>query len=70
MKLEIEEFLDKIDEWKFKVHEELKGLNPAQRKAYWAQIRAWARSRGLNVIEPEEPAKPPAKRTRRTGKVA
>ena len=42
MKLEIEEFLDKIDEWKFKVHEELKGLNPAQRKAYWARIHEWA----------------------------
>ena len=26
MKLEIEKFLEEIDEWKFKVHEELKGL--------------------------------------------
>jgi hypothetical protein len=32
--LEIEKFLEMIDEWKFKLHEELKGLTPAQRKAY------------------------------------
>jgi hypothetical protein len=67
MKLEIEKFLDHIDEWKFKVHEELKGLSPAQRKAYWKRIHEEARARGLNVVEPEEPAKRPTKRVRRTG---
>jgi hypothetical protein len=67
MKLEIEKFLDHIDEWKFKVHEELKGLSPAQRKAYWKRIHEEARARGLNVVDPEKPAKQPAKRVRRTG---
>jgi hypothetical protein len=70
MKLEIEEFLDQIDEWKFKVHEELKGLSPAQRKAYWKRVHDEARARGLNVVEPAKPTKPakrPAKRARRTG---
>ena len=70
MKLEIEKFLDHIDEWKFKVHEELKGLSPAQRKAYWNRIHEEARARGLNVVEPEKPEKPakrPTKRVRRTG---
>ncbi len=70
MKLEIEEFLDHVDEWKFKVHEELKGLSPAQRKAYWNRIREEARARGLNVVEPAKPAKPAkrlSKRVRRTG---
>jgi hypothetical protein len=67
MSSDIDEFLDHIDEWKFKVHEELKGLSPAQRKAYWNRIREDARKRGLNVIEPDKPAKQPAKRVRRTG---
>ena len=69
MKLEIERFLERIDKWKFKVHEELKGLSPAERKAYWSQIHEWARARGLNVVDaekPEEPAKKPSKRVRRT----
>ncbi len=70
MKLEIEKFLEHIDEWKLKVHEELKGLSPAQRKAYWHRIHEEARARGLNVVEekqPEKPAKRPTKRARRTG---
>ncbi len=67
MKLEIEKFLDHIDEWKFKVHEELKGLSPAQRKAYWKRIHDEARARGLNVVDPEKPAKRQTKRVRRTG---
>ena len=70
MKLEIEEFLDHIDEWKFKLHEKLKGLSPAQRKAFWKRAHDRARARGLNVVEEEQPAKPakrPAKRVRRTG---
>jgi hypothetical protein len=67
MKLEIEKFLDHIDEWKFKVHEELKGLSPAQRKAYWNRIHEEARARGLSVVEPEKPSKRPPKRVRRSG---
>jgi hypothetical protein len=66
-KLEIEKFLDHIDEWKFKVHEELKRMTPAQRKAHWKQIHEEARARGLRVVDTEEPAKPPTKRVRRTG---
>ena len=66
MKLEIEKFLDEIDEWKFKLHEKLKGMSPAQRKAFWNEAHEWARVRGLNVVEPEKPAKPSAKRIRRT----
>ena len=70
MKLEIEKFLERIDEWKFKVHEELKGLSPAQRKAYWNRIHEEARARGLNVVEPEKPVKRPTKRVRRTVKAS
>ena len=65
-KLEIEEFLDHIDQWKFKLHEKLKRMTPAQRKAFWRQTHEEARARGLNVVEPEEPVKKPTKRVRRT----
>jgi len=66
-KLEIEKFLDHIDEWKFKLHEKLKRMTPAQRKAHWKKVHEEARARGLNVVDAEEPAKPPPKRVRRTG---
>ena len=62
----IDEFLDYVDQWKFKLHEKLKRMTPAQRKAFWANIREEARARGLNVVEPEKPAKQPTKRVRRT----
>ncbi len=67
MKLEIEKFLEDVDEWKFKLHEKLKGMTPAQRMAFWKEAHQRARARGLNVVEPEKPAKRPAKRIRRTG---
>lgn len=66
MNSNIDKFLDHVDEWKFKLHEELKGMSPAQRKAYWKKIREWARGRGLHVVEPEEPVKRQGKRVRRT----
>ena len=65
-KLEIERFLDHVDQWKFKLHDDLKKMTPAQRKAFWNQIHEDARRRGLNVVE-AVPAKRPAKRVRRTG---
>lgn len=63
----MDEFLDHVDQWKSKLHERLKRMTPAQRKEFWSQIREKARARGLPVVEPEKPAKPPAKRIRRTG---
>ena len=66
-KLEIEKFLDHVDQWKFKLHEKLKRMTPAQRKAFWNQIREEASARGLPVAEPETPAKRPTKRVRRSG---
>jgi len=67
MKLEIEEFLDHVDKWKFKLHEKLKGMSTTQRRAFWDQTHERARARGLNVVEPEKPAKRPRKRVRRRG---
>ena len=62
----IDDLLDMVDQWKFKVHERLKGLTPQQRRAFWSRIGQRARKMGLNVIEPEKPGKRTAKRVRRT----
>ena len=67
MNSEIDELLDHVDEWKFKLHEKLKNLTPAQRKIFWNRIHEDARARGLNVVEPEKIAKRPVKRVRRVG---
>ena len=67
MNSNIDDFLDHVDQWKFKLHARLKRMTPAQRKAFWNQIHEQARARGLPVVEPEKPAKRPAKRVRRTG---
>jgi hypothetical protein len=66
MNSEIDEFLDHVDEWKFKLHERLKQMTPAQRRAFWNQIHEAARARGLPVVEPEHQPKRPTKRIRRT----
>ena len=68
MSSDIEEFLDHVDQWKFKLHERLKGMTPSQRKAFWKQIHEEARARGLRVVEAEKPAKRPTKKVRRTAK--
>jgi len=67
MNSDIDNLLDMVDQWKFKVHERLKGLTPQQRRAFWSRIGQRARKMGLHVIEPEKPAKRPTKRVRRTG---
>ena len=67
MNSDINDFLDHVDEWKFKLHERLKRMAPAQRKAFWHQIHEQARARGLPVVEAEKSAKRPAKKVRRTG---
>jgi hypothetical protein len=66
-KLQIGAFLEEIDQWKFRVHEELKGMTLAQRAAFWNQIHEDARKRGLTVVEPEKAAKRPTTRARRAG---
>ena len=63
----IDELLDQVDQWKFKVHEKLKRMTPLQRKAFWQQIHEQARERGFRVVEPEKKAKRPTKRARRIG---
>lgn len=64
MNSEIDEFLDQVDQWKFKLHEQLKDMSPAERKSFWKRIHEGACQRGLKVVEPEKAAKRPAKRVR------
>ena len=63
MNSDMDNFLDHVDEWKFKLHERLKGMTPAQRQAFWNQIHEQARACGPHSVEPENPVK----RVRRTG---
>jgi hypothetical protein len=67
MTSDIDDFLDQVDQWKTRVYEQLKQLTPKQRAAFWARMGERARDMGLRVLEPEKPAKPAAKRVRRTG---
>ena len=62
---DVDDLLDHVDEWKFKLHEQLKNMTPKQRAEYWKQARQEARALGLTVPEPEKPAKRPIKRGRR-----
>lgn len=49
---DVDDLLDHVDEW---------------RAEFWIQGRQKLRALGLTFPEPEEPAKPPAKRAHRTG---
>ena len=67
MNSNLDAFLDEVDQWKFKAHKRLDGLTAQQRRALWERIGQQARAMGLRVIEPDKPAKRPAKRARRIG---
>ena len=67
MNSQTDDLLDAVDSWKGKVHEQLKGLTKAERKAYWARMGRRATALGLKAVEPKTPAKRTAKRIRRTG---
>jgi hypothetical protein len=67
MSSDINDFLDHVDQWKLELHNQLKRMTPAQRRAFWDQIHEEARTRGLPVAEGEGSAKRPTKRARRSG---
>jgi hypothetical protein len=66
MSSDLDEFLDRVDKWKFKLYKRLKRMTAVQQTAFWKKIREEARARGLTVEEPEQPTKRTAKRVRRT----
>jgi len=67
MNSEIDRLLDHVDQWKFKLHDKLKRMTAAQRKAFWERLHEQARARGLPAVEPEASAKRPTRRRRGAG---
>jgi hypothetical protein len=67
MSSDLDKFLDHVDQWKYKLHDELGQMTPAQRKAFWRKIHDEAHSRRLPVVPASEPSRQPSKRVRRTG---
>ena len=65
MNFEVDDLLDQVDTWKFKLHEALKNLTADERAEYWRQARQRARALGLTVPEPEQAAKRSVKQRRR-----
>lgn len=54
MNYDPDELLAHVDRWKFKLHDKLARMTPAQRAAFWMKIEDEARARGLNVVDPNE----------------
>ncbi len=67
MNSNIDDYLNEVDQWKHRVHEQLKGLTPKQRAAFWARVGQKARRIGLPLTGPVKRAKPRTTRVRRTG---
>ena len=63
----IDDLLDMVDEWKFKLHDKLKKMTPAERQAFWTQIHESACKSGLHTAEAQKTVKDTEKRKRRTG---
>ncbi|GEM_PF-6339516 len=57
MNSEYDNVLTQVDQWKFRLHEKLKGMTGAQRKAFWKLIHKQARRDGLPTVELVKPAK-------------
>ncbi len=67
MSSNIDDLLDMVDQWKFKLHDKLKKMTPEEETVFWNQAAQRARKMGLNVIEsPRGGSKRPAKGRRRT----
>jgi hypothetical protein len=64
MKSDVDNLLDMVDRWKFKLHAKLKDMKPEERRAFWRKIHEDAAKSGLHVAELTSR---PAKRRRRTG---
>ena len=68
MNFELDDLLEQVDEWKFKLHDKLAAMTAKQRVAFWKRVMDEARARGFQVVEVDEPARPRPKRgSRATG---
>ncbi len=66
MNSKIDEFLDEVDSWKYRVHEQLKDLSVKERAAFWADVRRKAQRLQLSFAQPARRARRRT-RARRTG---
>ncbi len=64
MSSDLDNLLNKVDQWKFKLHRKLKGLTPKQRAAFWKEAHEEARKAGLPVVDIVESTKRKPKRKR------
>ena len=62
MNFEADDLLDRVDQWKFKLHEKLKDMAPEERATFWKQARAKAHAAGLLLAKPEVPLRGKGKR--------
>ncbi|HMC63368.1 MAG TPA: hypothetical protein VKI65_00360 [Gemmataceae bacterium] len=67
MNWDVDELLDMVDEWKFKLHDKLKKMTAKQRAAFWRRSRDKARAMGLTVVEQPTSLARPKRRRRATG---
>ncbi len=72
MNFELDDLLDMVDEWKFKLHDKLAAMTPKQRATFWKRASDRARAAGFSMAAAESPAVRPRRKRRRhiTGKVA
>lgn len=62
MIFDLDDLLDHVDEWKFKLYEKLKQMTPEEEAAFWREAHEKARAAGYRVADAEPEAKPRAKR--------
>jgi len=68
MSSSIDDLLDLVDQWKFKLHAKLKKMIPKKRGALWKTAHEEAIARGLRVEPPALLTRPkPKRRPRATG---
>ncbi len=65
MNFDLDDLLNKVDQWKFKLHRRLKGMTPKQRAAFWKEAHEEARKAGLLVVDFDETPKRKQKRKQR-----
>ena len=65
MNSEIDELLGMVDEWKFKLHEKLKGLSPEEEAEFWKKAHKKGLAGRLDTARRRRPFKGAAKQRRR-----
>ena len=67
MNYELDELLDLVDGWKFKVYEKIKGMTPKEESEFWKKAEEKARTNGFRIAGEQTAAKQTGNRRRATG---